>query len=351
MFKSARIKLAGWFLLVTAAVVVFFSGIIYLSLSQDLERGFRGTGAGMVLKLRESASPPPLHSNFFDLPVETREEISDYFNQNLAIAKSNILRRIIFIDVIILSFSAVLGYFLAGKILAPIEEAMIKQKRFVADASHELRTPLTALKTGTEVVLRDKKLTIGKAKKTLQDNLEEVDNLSFLVSRLLSLTRYQENGQILEKSTFSLEELIESANKKIILLAKKKKINLKLKLASGKISADRMALEEALLVFLDNAVKYTPPGGNVLVKTKKIGNSWQILIKDSGIGIDEQDLPHIFERFWRADLARQKGTQDGYGLGLALAKEIIDLHQGKIGVESRVGKGTTFTITLLQKNV
>jgi len=340
MFKSARIKLAGWFLLVTAAVVVFFSGIIYLSLSQDLERGFRGTGTGMVLKLRGSASPLPPHSNFFDLPVETREEISDYFNQNLAIAKSNILRRIVFIDVIILSFSAVLGYFLAGKILAPIEEAMIKQKRFVADASHELRTPLTALKTGTEVVLRDKKLTVGKAKKTLQDNLEEVDNLS----------RYQENGQILEKSTFSLEELIESANKKIILLAKKKKINLKLKLASGKISADRMALEEALLVFLDNAVKYTPPGGNVLVKTKKIGNSWQILIKDSGIGIDEQDLPHIFERFWRADLARQKGTQDGYGLGLALAKEIIDLHQGKIGVESKVGKGTTFIITLPQKS-
>jgi two-component system, OmpR family, sensor histidine kinase CiaH len=351
MFQSARIKLAAWYLLVMAVVVIFFSGIIYFTLSQDLERGFHGTGAGMVLKLRGPASSLPPHSNFFDLPAETREEVVDYFNQNLKIAKSNILRRIIFIDVIILSFSAVLGYFLAGKTLAPIEEAMIKQKRFVADASHELRTPLTALKTGTEVVLRDKKLTTLKAKKALQDNLEEIDGLSSLINRLLLLTRYQENGQTLKKTTFSLKELIGSISKKAAPLAKKKKISLKLKLASGKIRADREALGEALLVFLDNAVKYTLAGGDVLVENKKVGNNWQILIKDTGIGIAQKDLPHIFERFWRADQARKKETQDGYGLGLSLAKEIIDLHQGKIGVESRVGKGTTFTITFLQKNV
>jgi signal transduction histidine kinase len=86
------------------------------------------------------------------------------------------------------------------------------------------------------------------------------------------------------------------------------------------------------------------------VENKKVGSNWQILIKDTGIGIAQKDLPHIFERFWRADLARQKETQDGYGLGLSLAKEIIDLHQGKIGVESKVGKGTAFIITLPPKS-
>jgi two-component system, OmpR family, sensor histidine kinase CiaH len=349
MFKSARLKLAGWYLLITAVVVIFFSGIIYFTLTWDLARGFRGAGVDMVFKLRGPASSLPPHSGFFDLPLETREEITSYFEQNLKIAKNNILRRIIFIDFAILSFSAFLGYFLAGRTLAPIEKAMAKQKRFVSDASHELRTPLTALKTATEVVLRDRKLTISEAKKILKDNLEEVDNLSSLINKLLLLTSYQENGQVLDKSTFSLRELIGSAGKKIAPLAKKKKVSLEFELASGKITADRAALEGALLVFLDNAVKYTPAGGKILVTTKKTGKNWQILVKDNGIGIAQKDLPYIFERFWRADQARQKQGQDGYGLGLALGREIIELHRGKIKVTSEIGTGTTFTINLPQK--
>lgn len=351
MFKSARLKLAGWYLLVTAVVVIFFSGIIYFSLSQDLKRGFHRAGVGMMIRMKNSDIPlSPAGKAFFDLPAETREEIAAYFDQSLNETRQNILRRIVLIDLAILSASAILGYFLAGKTLAPIEKAMIKQKRFVADASHELRTPLTALKTATEVVLRDRKLTTTEAKKALRDNLAEVDNLSSLVSRLLLLTRYQENGQALKKTSFSLKELIKSVGKKIAPLAQKKRISLKVNLASGKISADRAALEETLLVFLDNAVKYTPTGGKILVTTKKTGNNWQILVKDNGLGIAEKDFPHIFERFWRADQARQKQGQDGYGLGLALAKEIIELHQGKIDVESKVNKGTTFTITLPQKS-
>ena len=337
-------------MLVMAIVVIFFSGIIYLSLSQDLERGFHRAGAGMMVRIKNPNTPLPLGGAFFDLPVETREEVVAYFDQSLKEARQNILKRIVFIDFLILSASAILGYFLAGKTLAPIEKVMAKQKRFITDASHELRTPLTALKTATEVVLRDKKLTTNKAKRIFRDNLEEVDNLSSLVNKLLSLTRYQENGQILTKTTFSLKELVGLAGKKITPLAKKKKITLKFRLAPGEIRADRVALEEALLIFLDNAVKYTPVEGKILVTTKKAGNSWQILVKDNGIGIAPKDLPYIFERFWRADQARQKETQDGYGLGLSLAKEIISLHQGKIDVESKVGKGTTFTITLPQKS-
>lgn len=350
MFKSARLKLAGWYLLVTAVVVIFFSGIIYFSLSQDLERGFHRAGVGMMIRMKNSSTPlSPAGKAFFNLPAEAREEIVAYFDQGLKETRQNILKRIVLIDLVILSTSAILSYFLAGQTLAPIEKAMIKQKRFVADASHELRTPLTALKTATEVVLRDKKLTAAEAKKALQDNLEEVDNLSSLVNRLLLLTRYQENGQALDKSTFSLKEPIKSAGEKIAPLVRKKKVHLKFSLVSGKITADRAALEEVLLVFLDNAVKYTPAGGKILVTAKKAGRNWQILVKDNGLGIAEKDLPYIFERFWRADQARQKESQDGYGLGLALAKEIIELHQGKIDVESRVGRGTTFTITLPQK--
>ncbi len=344
MFKSARVKLAGWYLLVMAVVVFFFSGIVYFTLSRDLERGFHR--AKMTVRMNDLDGSLSLSNNFTDLPLEARQEIVNYFTQDIQQAKQNLLKRIILIDGIILSVSAGLGYFLAGKTLAPIEKALEKQKRFVADASHELRTPLAVMKTATEVVLRDKNLSRKQAEQALRDNLEEVDDLSSLVNKLLALSHYQQEGNGLDKRSISLQELIEDTVKKIIPLAQEKEIDVEVDLQPGEIIADMMALRETLLVLLDNAIKYTPSGGQVKITARRDGRSWQILVKDTGQGIAQKDLPHVFERFWRGDKSRQKSVAGGYGLGLSLAKEIIDLHQGQITVTSQIDKGTVFTITL-----
>lgn len=129
-------------------------------------------------------------------------------------------------------------------------------------------------------------------------------------------------------------------------LAKKKGIEIKLKIQDCVIEADEEALAKMMLIFLDNGVKYTPKGGRVIVSNEIEGKDVLIDISDTGMGIDERDIPHIFDRFYQADKSRTKIKTDGFGLGLALAREIIKLHKGSVSVSSNVDKGTAFNIKL-----
>jgi len=274
-----------------------------------------------------------------------------FLDPNLITETKNRLKIILLaINLGILGTSALAGYFLAGKTLKPIEVTMEEQKKFVADASHELRTPLTALKTTMEVTLRDKKMSLVEAKKVLQDNLDEVNGLQSLSDKLLSLTRYQSNGQNLIFEDIDITEVIQNAHRKILPLVKEKEIELKIKVKSQKLWANEESLEEMLLIFLDNAVKYTPPKGRVTISTRPDKKYLLLEIKDTGIGIDKKDLSHIFDRFYRADQSRSKSKVAGFGLGLSLAKRIIEIHKGTVEVESVLGKGTTFTIKLPLKH-
>jgi len=347
MFKSARLKLTIWYLLIVTLISVFFSALIYFGTVRELERGFRWGEARLKAKELNLSLPRYFSGRFEDLPPRLREGKPRFLlEEDLQSAKKRLFFRLLALNGFILFFSAGLSWFWAGKTLRPIEQALEEEKRFVADASHELRTPLTALKTSMEVALRDKKITAGKAKEIIKENLEEVESLVSLSNKLLSLARYQRNGKNFVFGKLEIKELVDEAVKKISSLAKEKRIEIKVDVEKQIFWGEKESLLEMLLAFLDNAVKYTPSGGQVLISSRVIKKWLEIGIKDTGRGIAKEDLPHIFERFYRTDYSRTKEETGGFGLGLPLAKEIIEIHKGTVKAESVLGKGTTFTIRL-----
>ena len=350
MFHSARIKLTAWYLLIIMLISVSFSVGVYKILSSELDRVERAQRLRIEGRFPERFRiiPPP------EIPDESLRSL--FLDPELiAETKDRLQLTLIIINLAILASSAVAGYFLAGKTLRPIEKAMEEQKRFVADASHEMRTPLTALKTSMEVALRDKKMSLSEAKEVLKSNLEEIDNLGLLSSNLLNLANWQNNGQSLVFKNIQISEAVKNAYRKILPLANKKDIAVKLQAQDLTIQANKESLEQMILIFLDNAVKYTPNGGKVTLTTKSEDKSIALKIEDTGIGIAKEETAHIFERFYRADQSRSRehlrgGGVGGFGLGLSLAKRIIEIHKGTVEVASVLGKGTTFTIKLPLKH-
>jgi two-component system, OmpR family, sensor histidine kinase CiaH len=338
MFKQARIKLTGLYLLIIMSISISFSVIIFFLISSEFKRSFRQ--AEMHIRTEEFGGP------FSRQNQKNLRELSPLLIEDLNTAKNNLILNLAIINGFIFIFSSGAGYLLAGKTLKPIEASIEDQKRFIADASHELRTPLTALKTSIEVGLRDKNLTLKKAKKLIKDNVEDIKELESLSNNLLNLTNLRINGKNLLFEKVDIKETIFSVVKKIKFLANKKNIDLQVKVKKQYIRGNKQSLRELVLIFMDNALKYTPPQGKVSVKTKKSRNSLVLIIEDTGIGIPKEDIPHIFKRFYRVDKTRLKNDSGGFGLGLSLAKEIIDLHKGTVNVESKIDKGTTFIIKI-----
>ena len=347
MFKSARLKLTGWYLLIIMLVSVFFSTVIYLGTVQELERGFHR--AELRFRAEELGIPLPqgFQERSEDLPPRLREISPRFFSvEELQTTENRLRLNLLVINGVILGVSAVVGYFLAGKTLKPIEESLEEQKRFVADASHELRSPLTALKTSMEVALRDRKMSLPEAKRVIKSNLEDIDSLQSLSNNLLSLANFQSNGHNLVFKKIEIAEVLRNAYRKILPLAKEKNIKIRIEFKKQTILANKESLEGMVFIFLDNAIKYTPKDGEVVVTTKVGKRNLVIKIKDTGIGISKEDIPHIFDRFYRVDQSRSKENVLGFGLGLSLAKRIIEIHKGTVEVSSGLRKGTTFTISL-----
>lgn len=333
-FHKNSLKLAGVYLAILMFISLFFSVSVYQLSVQELGRGLRRPGPESVINRLPDAGSQPTRTDLL------REREAVYQE-----AKSRVLQRLILINLLILLSGGVLSYYFAHRTLRPIEEAHEAQSRFTADASHELRTPIAAMQTETEVALMDKKLTLAKAKEIMRSNIEELGKLTALSAGLLRLAR-AEDSQLVKKET-NLTEVIEKAVQQVLPLAEKNKILIKTaELPDVKIPAEPASLTEALVIILDNAVKYSPAKSEVNVSLVQDSKHALIKIKDQGIGIKATELPYIFERFYRADSARSKKQADGYGLGLAIAKNIIDMHKGKIDANSQIDKGTEFTISL-----
>jgi two-component system sensor histidine kinase CiaH len=332
MFHSARIKLTLLYVIIVAIVSVSFSGIIYHDVSLELERGFQ------VAELRLQNTLPI----FVPRRTVALSLLSDEFES----ARRFVLLRLIAVNSVIITLSGFAAYFLAGKTLRPIEAAVEEQKRFVADASHELRTPLTAIKTEIEVALRDKKMTTKEAKQLLGSNLEEVEKMQALTNYLLSLSRYEAGNIKLAKTEINLSDLVTKATEKYQSAAQDKGVALSTKISEVNVKANATSIEELVSIILDNAIKYTPQGGNIKVTLRPKGKGAILAISDTGVGIKASDLPYIFNRFYRADSSRNKTKTDGYGLGLSIAKSIVAAHQGTIDVESTPLKGTTFKVII-----
>lgn len=234
---------------------------------------------------------------------------------------------------------------MARKTLNPIKEIVEKQDRFISDASHELRIPLAAMKGEIEVALRDKRLSLKEAKLLLKSNLEEVNKLKDLSHMLLTLASYDQTKEI-NFNPISLKEVITDAYRKVEKKAREKKIKIIRNIQDVKIKGDYQSLVELILIILDNAIKYSHPRSKIYLSLEQVKNQAVVKIKDEGIGIKDSQLPYIFDRFYRGDTSRSKIKTTGYGLGLSIAKRIVDLHHGFIKVKSEFGKGSTFTIIL-----
>jgi signal transduction histidine kinase len=225
------------------------------------------------------------------------------------------------------------------------EEALVRQRRFAADASHELRTPLTSI-AGYARMLRDWGLEDPKtAREGIVAILEESERMSRLVESLLTLARGDTDislelapGDLGAVAVDAAKTARAAADGKIAVeyLPPEKPVE---------VSFDQARIRQAAVILLDNAVKYTPQGGNVVVKVRQ-ENGWATLeVSDTGIGIPEHELPLVFKRFYRADQARtQSASQGGAGLGLSIARQISEAHGGKIEAKSKPGEGSTFTL-------
>ncbi len=176
--------------------------------------------------------------------------------------------------------------------------------------------------------------------------MEEVNNLQYLSDNLIKLTNPEKSNSNMVFEDMELTEILEEAQKKVANLAKQKNIKIINHLKKAIISGDRQSLTELFVIILDNAIKYSPKNTAVTINSAFLDNHIVIHIKDEGPGIDKKDLPHLFDRFYRADISRTSKEVHGYGLGLSIARQIVNKHHGQIKVASEVGKGSVFSIQL-----
>jgi len=227
--------------------------------------------------------------------------------------------------------------------LSRLDHAFSFQKQFIQDVSHELRTPLTILKGEFEITLK-KIRSPQEYKSVLMSSLEEINKIGQMVEGLLTLARFDSQEIKFFMKRLELSALLESVLDDMRVLAFQKNISIDL-LTQDKIilEADENQMRCVFFNLLDNAIKYTPPNGKVMVKIHKNNNLAKIRVSDTGIGIPENELHLIFDRFYRVEKSR---SGSGFGLGLSIVKSILNAHYGRIEVESRQGQGTTFTIFL-----
>lgn len=307
------------------------------------------------------------------------------------LAAQDLLSAMLAISPLILLASLLLGYWIAGRSMAPLhkmvneleaitdgrslhrrlvvesqgdevarlgtavnrmferlERSFSALHRFTAEASHELKTPIMVLRAGVERALRHPG-TPAESLQALDESLDQISLMTELVESLLTLARADEGTIPLALEDCDLRTMVEEAAETASMLAEPAGLTVETEIPEKPVPlrADRNRIRQLLLNLVTNAVKYTPAGGQVSLGLVDQESDLVVTVSDTGIGIAAGDLPHIFDRFWRADPARSRaGERPGTGLGLAITKWVAEAHGGTISVQSRPGRGTQFTVTL-----
>jgi signal transduction histidine kinase len=321
LFDAAYLRLTAWYVAIIMVISLSFSFWMYNRAQGELRFG-----------LSRAIEVKPFANGDFGTVVSDRLDDS----------RSRLVGSLVLFNTFVLVVGAAASYWLARRNMQPIEEAVEAQHRFTADASHELRTPLAAMKSEIEVGLRDKKMTKDEAIALLQSNLEEVDRLGGLAEGLLALTQTDDNQTLVP---VSVEEVAAKVVKRLQPLADAKRITVNNELQPVIVSAENLSLDKVISILLDNAIKYSLESTEVTIQTYQKEGRGYLEVRDQGIGIKATELPHIFDRFYRADSSRSKSRVAGHGLGLSIAKKLVENLDGTIDVVSTPGKGSVFTIS------
>lgn len=325
--KHDVLRLTGTYLIIIMTMSIVFCAIFYGTASRELDRRPRGNGPGAS-----------------SLITPNGDDIDDYLTQRAEEGRASLLGQLVIINVMMLAVGSLISYLLAERTLKPIEENMEAQTQFVSDASHELRTPLTAIRTMNEVALRDKKLTITQARQVIEENIQDVTRLQDLTDSMLGLLR--DDDKTLLQQAVDLQLAVSDAMNAVVPQALEKHITIEDSVAHVSFQGNPQAIMQLATILLDNAVKYSPKKSTISVSSSQTSRHVTLSVQDQGIGMDKETVDQMFTRFYRADKARTQQGAKGYGLGLSIAKKIVDAHGGKIYVESTPGEGTTFRIEL-----
>jgi len=258
-------------------------------------------------------------------------------------AMSRLVRQLVLASAIGIVLGALASLLMASRSLRPISRAFQRQREFVADASHELRTPLTLIRTNVEAWLRRAN---GANRVYARNIVEEVEQLNRIVGDLTTLALADARQLRIDRQPVELNDVVRDLMTQAEPLAEERGVQLRPDLNGGvRVEGDPARVRQLLLILIDNALTHTPSGGEVSVGVIRRNGRARVTIADNGDGIPTADLPHIFERFYRADKARNR-ENGGSGLGLAIAKWIVDAHKGDIQVISTEGKGTEVAVSL-----
>lgn len=317
-FYQARVRLTVLYVLLSLFLLTIFSMAAMKAEEQALTR------------VQQAVSQP--NQPFRTKVIEERLEIFDQQFKD----------RLILFDGLLLAVACLGSFWLSGVTLQPIHEMVKQQEDFAAEASHELRTPLSTISMEIEAFKRTQKANKSVLQMT-NSIQEEVLRMKQMVDGLLILVRTNETSSQSNWKEMDLDEIVHESCVQIGSLAKSKQIKLKMSLVPVKLRGVRDQIKQIFLILLDNAVKYTPAKGQIQVDMKVNSRKVSVSITDTGIGIPKEDLPHIFERFYRSKVS---GSHEGTGLGLAIAQRLVRAHLGTIKAVSSGQKGATFIVEL-----
>lgn len=346
MFKSATLTLTAWYLVILMVISLVFSVAIYQlnfhEVNVRLENLQHGLMDPTLVRQRIKTNTGTVNADgTITAPTMTFQEEQDKLriDQSSQAAVQMILA-LVYINIFILFAGGFGSYFLARRTLGPIEKAHEAQSRFTSDASHELRTPLATMKAELEVYLRDENLTLEEARELLESNLEEVDKLIKLSEMLLKLSRLDYDK--LEKKPIDLVQILPSVMKPFSKSKKRFDITMR---KQAQVIANEAAVIELMSILIENALKYSPERSRISIRIFERRTMTGFEIRNTGMPISPEKLPHIFDRFYRADNSRTESGKNGLGLGLAIAKKITEIHHGYISASS-TEKETSFTFYL-----
>jgi signal transduction histidine kinase len=335
-YKKQRLKLTALYLSIICAIVASLSLVIVHLQNRQLRR-FEPPPIAVPVP-RSGMVPDRIR--LIELSEEEKAEIDRIVAQ---IRRENI-QNVLILDALIILLSAIASYYLAGKTIEPIINSLEKQKKFVSDASHELKTPLTNIMTEAEILYRDKNTSNEEYRGFAKNVMEDIKHLNNLVVSLLDTAKL--DGQLFNvtKSEVDVVELVRDTAQRFTEYAKKKDVEISVTAEKEPvlIVTDKVLMQRLLSIFIDNGIKYNREHGTLeLIVHNKSKNSVRIDIKDSGVGIREENLKKIFDRFFRESEDR---NEKGFGLGLSIAKQLAEILNVRITVDSEVGKGTIFTL-------